>query len=61
MQVHDSLVMQIRKEHFPSVLPDLKRCMEVVVPYDDPLTIPVGIEVSEVSWGDVAAYDWADI
>jgi DNA polymerase-1 len=58
MQVHDSLVMQIRKEHFPSVLPDLKACMEIEVPYPDPLIIPVGIEVSEVSWGDVTEYNW---
>jgi DNA polymerase-1 len=61
MQVHDSLVMQIPRAHFPSVLPELKRCMEVVVPYDDPLIIPVGIEVSEASWGEVTEYDWADI
>lgn len=61
MQVHDSLVMQIRKEHFPSVLPDLKRCMEVVVPYEDPLIIPVGIAISEVSWGHVEDYDWSDL
>lgn len=58
MQVHDSLVMQIPQEHFPSVLPELKACMEVVVPYEDPLIIPVGIDVSDKSWGDVQEYHW---
>ena len=61
MQVHDSLVMQIPKEHFPSVLPELKRCMEVTIPYDDPLIIPVGLDVSETSWGEVEKYDWSDL
>jgi len=58
MQVHDSLVMQIPKKHFPSVLPELKACMEVVVPYEDPLIIPVGLDVSEDSWGDIQEYSW---
>lgn len=58
MQVHDSLVMQIRKSAYPSVLPELKAAMEIVVPYDDPLIIPVGIEASEKSWGEVMEVDW---
>jgi len=58
MQVHDSLVMQIRKSAYPAVLPELKKNMEIVVPYDDPLIIPVGIEASEKSWGDVIEVDW---
>lgn len=58
MQVHDSLVMQVKKSAYPAVLPALKKCMEIVVPYDDPLIIPVGIEASEKSWGDVIEVNW---
>lgn len=52
LQVHDSLVMQ-----FPSVHGDamLRRIVEVgntvLVPYADPLHIPVGIASSSESWG----------
>lgn len=52
LQVHDSLAGQ-----FPTHLNDwaLRRMKEeslIVIPYDDPLIIPVGIKTSEVSWGD---------
>jgi DNA polymerase-1 len=51
-QVHDSLVMQ-----WPASMPQLAQaCLDcarrVVVPYDKPLVIPAGINVSEKSWGD---------
>ena len=58
MQVHDSLVMQIKKSAYPGVLPELKKNMEIIVPYPDPLIIPVGIEASSSSWGDVREVDW---
>jgi DNA polymerase I-like protein with 3'-5' exonuclease and polymerase domains/uracil-DNA glycosylase len=53
LQVHDSLCGQ-----FPAHLRDwcVKRIKEeasqVIVPYHDPLVIPVGVKVSAVSWGD---------
>ena len=52
LQVHDSLCGQ-----FPTHLkhPCLARMREeaakVVIPYDDPLVIPVGIKTSDKSWG----------
>lgn len=52
LQVHDSLAGQ-----FPSRLRNdceariLKHC-SVPLPYEQPLTIPVGLVTSEVSWGD---------
>jgi len=51
LQVHDSLAGQ-----FPSHLGDWakRRVVEecsIPLPYDDPLTIPVGIATSPVSWG----------
>lgn len=52
LQVHDSLAGQ-----FPSHLGDWakRRIVEecsIPLPYEDPLTIPVGIATSSVSWGD---------
>ena len=58
MQVHDSLVMQVKKAHYPACLPELKANMEIVVPYDDPLIIPVGLEASAKSWGEVKECSW---
>jgi DNA polymerase I-like protein with 3'-5' exonuclease and polymerase domains/uracil-DNA glycosylase len=49
-QTHDSTGGQ-----FPTARPELSdavvKAMQVVIPYDDPLTIPVGIKTSEISWG----------
>lgn len=51
LQVHDSLAGQ-----FPTNLPEAKETIirecSIPLPYDDPLTIPVGIKTSEISWGD---------
>ena len=51
LQVHDSLAGQ-----FPSSRPDLAEAIlqeaSIVVPYPDPLIIPVGIKLSDKSWGD---------
>lgn len=53
LQVHDSLAGQ-----FPSAGADYYRARllelaRIAIPYEDPLTIPVGIKTSEISWGDV--------
>ena len=51
LQVHDSLVGQ-----YPTSMPELHdRIIEesqIVIPYNDPLIIPVGIKQSAKSWGD---------
>ena len=54
LQVHDSLVFQIptRLAGEASTLDTIRRHLEVVVPYDDPLIIPWGIAMSGTSWGD---------
>lgn len=54
LQVHDSLAGQFPTHRKVHCLSELKRLAQVVVPYDDPLVIPVGISTSEVSWGDCA-------
>ena len=53
MQVHDSLVFQVptyRKEELLSEVLDIGN--SIVVPYRDPLHIPMGIVSSETSWGE---------
>lgn len=58
-QVHDSLVMKMRKADLKHLLPEIRECMLVEIPYDDPLTIGLGSpEVSCRSYGTVKPYDW---
>lgn len=54
LQVHDSLVFQIpiHRAGEASSLDAIKRHLEVVVPYPDPLIIPWGITTSNKSWGE---------
>lgn len=51
MQVHDSANGQ-----FPIGLPGATKLIHnellIEIPYEDPLTIPVGVKTSRVSWGD---------
>lgn len=51
LQVHDSLCGQFRADmpHLRQVIQDLG-CIRV--PYEDPLSIPFSVKVSERSWGD---------
>lgn len=58
LQVHDSLPIQIRRTYCPHVLPELEKLLLIPIPYDDPLTIPLGLKVSEKSWGDAEDYAW---
>lgn len=56
LQVHDSLVFQVRTDEVKDVLPVVRNLAQVVVPYDDPLIIPVSFKTSTQSWG--AAKPW---
>lgn len=51
LQSHDALEGQYPIEHRDYCLSAIKRHMSVVVPYEDPLIIPVGIKTSTLSWG----------
>lgn len=52
MQVHDSLVGQYPTS-LQGIMPILiESFAQIIVPYDDPLTIPFTVKTSEVSWGD---------
>lgn len=52
LQTHDSLSGQFPSHRKEYCLQRLKEEARIVVPYDDPLVIPVGISTSEISWGD---------
>lgn len=53
IQVHDSLVMQTPLSNVPHVFKEVQAQMEITIPYDDPLVIPVDVAASDSSWGDV--------
>jgi len=61
LQVHDSLVVQYPKRLDPDVRPLIRSQMLVEVPYEDPLVIPVGIKLSDRSWGDCAEAKWREV
>lgn len=58
LQVHDSIVFQYPKYLHPTILPQIREQLLITVPYDDPLVIPVGIKISDRSWGDCKRIDW---
>lgn len=57
LQVHDSLVFQIRRSYLHK-LPEVRNLMRIPVPYPRPLIIDLGLKVSEKSWGDCKSVPW---
>lgn len=58
MQVHDSLVFQIRQGYLNEVIPQVKQAFDsVVVPYEDPLVIGSSLAIG-ANWGDVEDISW---
>lgn len=51
LQVHDSLAGQYPIAERETILPRILAHAAIPLPYDDPLTIPVGVKTSTVSWG----------
>ena len=51
MQVHDSLPGQFPTHRANELLPRIRECAKVTIPYEDPLVIPVNIKTSTRSWG----------
>jgi DNA polymerase-1 len=52
LQVHDSLCGQFPVNGANETLAQLREISKVVIPYPDPLVIPMGFKTSQVSWGD---------
>lgn len=57
MQVHDSLVFQMREDLVPVLAKQVEDYFQVVVPYDDPLIIGSSLEVGTVL-GSVKPVSW---
>lgn len=53
LQNHDSIVFQFPKDNVEERCEDIRHQLQIPIPYDDPLVIPVGWKLSESSWGDV--------
>jgi DNA polymerase I len=58
LQVHDSLVGQVPIPKWPLLKPEIRKALQVVVPYEDPLIVPTGLQTSTRSWGDVKSERW---
>jgi len=59
LQVHDSVVFQIPASRVtPAGLREVRDALRIEVPYDEPLTIPWELAISEKSWGDVTKQAW---
>lgn len=52
LQVHDSLAGQFPTRDADWIKPRMLELGKIVVPYEDPLVIPLGMGTSEISWGD---------
>lgn len=55
LQVHDSLAGQFPSHLKEQSIRKLKEEARIIIPYSDPLIIPVGVEVSDQSWGECSA------
>lgn len=62
LNVHDSLVAAIKTTYIPAIAPRLYEILHsIIVPYDDPLTIPWGLKVGNTSWGKCKETTWEAI
>jgi len=62
LQVHDSLVFQIPiHRSTQSDFAEIRRHLEISIPYPDPLIIPWGLAISSKSWGDVEKKKWEEV
>lgn len=61
LQVHDSLVGQIRADILHETLAAMHQTLHsIIVPYPDPLIIPWGLKLSRTSWGECKTAKWSD-
>lgn len=57
LQGHDSLVFQFPITHY-NRRHEIEPHTRIIIPYDDPLSIPVGLKLSTKSWGDCEKASW---
>lgn len=58
LQVHDSLVGQVRRKSLLPFLQKIHDAMVFEVPYNDPMCIGSSLEVSARGWGDIKGISW---
>lgn len=51
LQIHDSALMQVPTSELDALAPLVRAAMDVVVPYPDPLHIPIELKASNDNWG----------
>ena len=56
LTTHDSGTVQFPETNIDPCVAAVGKCFEVELPYDDPLTIPVGCELSHSSYGEIKDY-----
>lgn len=61
LQVHDSLVGQFPTHLQRKLLPILRQCLTVPIPYPDPLIIGTSLDLSTKSWGDLTPMKWDEV
>jgi len=62
LQVHDSIVFQVPYHRATtSSFADIRRSLEIPIPYSDPLLIPWGLAISDRSWGEVSKTKWEEV
>jgi DNA polymerase I-like protein with 3'-5' exonuclease and polymerase domains len=60
LQVHDELIYQVLTAKFKRLKPAIYKAFHsVVIPYEDPLTIPAGLKTSLQSWGNAKPESWS--
>ena len=52
LQVHDSLVGQFPSHRQDECIKQINDCGQIILPYEDPLIIPMGLKHSNKSWGE---------
>ncbi len=59
MQIHDSIIGQMPLEMASDMLPKIVERMEVEIPYEKPLVIPVTLKIGMQgqAWGDLTSWD----
>ena len=57
MQIHDSLLMQVRAELCPDIFPVILDLMRIEIPYPDPLVIPLELKWSASNWGHMEKWN----
>lgn len=61
LQTHDSVTIQVHQRNYNKQrLEEIEKAMLVPIPYDTPLTIPVDIKASHLSWGDCEEIKFGD-